>query len=51
MIVYFIPSDEIGSAIVDVQRIATEVSAAAQRAADLKYPTLRILLGGWQSVP
>jgi len=49
--IYFIPPSEIGSGIVDVQQVAIEVGAAAQRATDFNNPVLPILLDGWQSEP
>jgi hypothetical protein len=51
MLIYFIPPGEIGSGIVDVQHLAAEVSAAAQRARVLNNPMLPVLREGWQSVP
>jgi hypothetical protein len=49
--IYFIPPEDIGSGIVDVQQVAAAVSAAAQRAATLNNPVLPILRDGWRSVP
>jgi hypothetical protein len=49
--VYFIPPEDIGSGIVDVQQVAAAVSEAAQRAVSLKHPVLRVLRDGWRSVP
>ncbi len=51
ILVYFIPPAEIGSGIVDVQHLASEVTAAAQRAIALNNPVLPVLREGWQSVP
>ena len=49
--VYFMPPEDIGSGIVDVQEVAAAVSAAAQRATALNNPVLPILRDGWRSVP
>jgi hypothetical protein len=37
---YFVPDDDLGT-ISDLAEVAQEVNAAAQRAAELGYPTLR----------
>lgn len=39
--VYFISSEEVGSAILGVQQLAQEVTAAAQRASEMGNPLLR----------
>ena len=49
--IYFISPNEIGTGIIDVQQVAIEVAAAAQRAEALNNPVLPTLLDNWQSVP
>jgi len=51
MLVYSVSPLDVGTGIVDVQQMAIEVSAAAQRAVALNNPVLPILRDGWRSVP
>ena len=52
VLVYFVSHKEVGSGILNVQQLATAVSAAAQRAAALNNPKLPVLGDeGWVSVP
>jgi hypothetical protein len=47
--VYFLPADEIGTCVVDIERIAIEVNAAAERARTLNFPALPVLREGWNN--
>jgi len=50
--VYFVSPEEVGSGILNVQQVATAVSAAAQRAVALNSPKLSVVGDeGWFSVP
>ena len=48
MEVYFIPHEEVGSAVVTVEQAATQVAAAAQRAVALGHPVLPVVRDGWR---
>jgi len=46
MLVYFVSPREIGSDVVDIHQVATEVSAAALRALALSNPVLQVFRDG-----
>lgn len=46
IVLYFVPESEVG-AMYDIEEVATEISAAARRAAELKHPVLKQLKGPW----
>lgn len=46
--VSLLSEEEIGSGILSIQEIAKEVAVAAARAAQLDFPTLRVLRTGWR---